>query len=308
MNQKQVDLALSFGRHFIREGHVADYIPELAKVDKGRAGICVMTKDGEVFSAGNVDDYFTIQSISKIINLGVALQTCGYEHVFAKVKMEPSGDAFNSIIKLDTDGHIPFNPMINSGAIVVTSFLQPEFTFDEMLEWTKKLCMDDTLTLDEDVYHSELATGDRNRSIAYLLKSNNVISGNIEEILDLYFKMCSIRVTAKSLAGLGLVLANNGVNPFTEERLLDHRVVTMLKTLMLTCGMYDGSGEFAAKVGMPAKSGVGGGILSFVNHKAGIGTFGPSLDSKGNSIVGMKMMEYLSQELHLHIFDYEPEI
>lgn len=308
MNQKHVDLALAFGRHFIREGHTADYIPELAKVNKSLAGICVMTKDGEVFSAGDVDESFTIQSISKIVNLGVALQTCGYERVFEKVKVEPSGDAFNSIIKLDTDGHIPFNPMINSGAIVITSFLQPRFTFEEMLEWTRKLCMDPTLTLDENVYHSELATGDRNRSIAYLLKSNGVITGNVEEILELYFKMCSIRVTAKSLAGLGLVIANDGVNPFTEERLLDKRVVTMLKTLMLTCGMYDGSGEFAAKVGLPAKSGVGGGILSFVNRKAGIGTFGPSLDPKGNSIVGMKMMEYLSQELHLHIFDYDPEI
>lgn len=308
MLQKHVDLALSFGRHFISEGHVADYIPELAKVDKSLSGICVMTKDGEVFSAGNVNEYFTIQSISKIINLGIALQTCGYERVFAKVKMEPSGDAFNSIIKLDTDGHIPFNPMINSGAIVVASFLQPRFTFEELLEWTKKLCMDPTLTLDEDVYQSELATGDRNRSIAYLLKSNNVISGNIEEILDLYFKMCSIRVTAKSLAGLGLILANNGTNPFTGENLLDNRVVMMLKTLMLTCGMYDGSGEFAARVGMPAKSGVGGGILSFVNNKAGVGTFGPALDAKGNSIVGMKMMEYLSHELNWHIFASEPAL
>lgn len=307
MYQKHVDLALSFGRHFIQEGHTADYIPELAKVDKTLSGICIMTKDGNVYSAGNVDEPFTIQSISKIISLGIALQTCGYERVFAKVRMEPSGDAFNSIIKLDTDGHIPFNPMINSGAIVIASFLQPRFTFEELLDWTKRLCMDPTLTLDEDVYHSELSTGDRNRSIAYLLKSNNVINGNIEEILDLYFKMCSIRVTAKSLAGLGLVIANNGKNPFTGEVLLTDRVVTMLKTLMLTCGMYDGSGEFAAKVGMPAKSGVGGGILSFVNHKAGVGTFGPALDSKGNSIVGMKMLEYLSHELHWHIFDSEPE-
>ncbi len=308
MFQKDVELALAFGRHFTNEGHTADYIPELAKVNRALSGICVMTKEGEVFSAGDVDEYFTIQSISKIVSLAIAMQVCGYERVFEKVNMEPSGDSFNSIIKLDTRSEIPYNPMINSGAIVVASLLEPRITFEEMLDWTKKLCMDDTLELDENVYHSELATGARNRSIAYLLLSKGVINGNVEDILELYFKMCSIKVTAKSLAGLGLVIANNGVNPFTKERLLSNRVVTTVKTLMLTCGMYDGSGEFAVKVGLPAKSGVGGGILSFVNHKAGIGTFGPALDAKGNSIAGIKMMQYLSQELHLHIFDSELEI
>ncbi len=305
MLQKDIDLALAFGRHFIKEGQTADYIPELAKVNRALSGICVMTKEGDVFSAGDVDEYFTIQSISKIVGLAIAMQVCGYDRVFEKVNMEPSGDAFNSIVNLDTKSDIPYNPMINSGAIVIANMLQSKITFEQFLDYTKMLCMDDTLGFDEAVYESELATSARNRSIAYLLLSKGVITEEVEETLELYFKMCSIKVNAKSLAGLGLVIANNGVNPFTGERLLDTRAVTTLKTLMLTCGMYDGSGEFAVKVGLPAKSGVGGGIVSFVNHQAGIGTFGPALDHKGNSIAGIKMMEYLSKELHLHIFDSE---
>ena len=188
-------------------------------------------------------------------------------------------------------------------AIVVVDFLQPYYSFEEILAYAKKLCMDENLSLDESVYHSELATGSRNRSIAYLLHSKGLIHDNIEEVIDLYFKLCSIRVSAKSLAGFGLILANDGINPFTGEVLLEKGIAKVVKTLMLTCGLYDGSGEFAVKAGIPAKSGVGGGILSFVNHQAGIGTFGPSLDAKGNSIAGIRMLEHLSQNLHLHILD-----
>lgn len=306
MIQNYLDKAVSYGKQFVTEGAAASYIPELSKANIQHVGICVMKPNGEIFSSGDADQYFTIQSISKIMTLAIALQTHGYNEIFNKVKMEPSGDAFNSIVKLDTDGHIPFNPMINSGAIVITNFLQPHFSFEELLEHMKILCMDDSLTLNQAVYESERSTGFRNRSIAYLLKSKDVITGEVEDTLDLYFKLCSIQVTVKSLAGFGLLLANNGVHPFTGEKLMEPHVAKTIKTLMLTCGMYDGSGEFAVKIGMPAKSGVGGGILSFVNAKAGIGVFGPSLDEKGNSVAGVKMLEYLSQELHLHIFDTNP--
>ena len=185
---------------------------------------------------------------------------------------------------------------------------KPIVYFEELLEHMKVLCMDDSLTLNQAVYESEHSTGFRNRSIAYLLKSKGILQEDVEETLELYFKLCSIQVTAKSLAGFGLLLANNGVQPFTGERLIDENVVKTIKTLMLTCGMYDGSGEFAVKIGMPAKSGVGGGVLSFVNGRAGIGVFGPSLDEKGNSIAGVKILEYLSKELNLHIFDSNPMI
>ena len=304
--QNYLDKAVSYGRQFVSEGACASYIPELSKADGRQVGICVMKPDGEIFTSGDAHQYFTVQSISKIMNLAIALQTHGYNEIFNKVKMEPSGDAFNSIIKLDTDGQIPFNPMINSGAIVITSFLKPHYSFEELLERMKILSLDDSLTLNQAVYESENATGFRNRSIAYLLKSKGVITGDVEEILDLYFKLCSVQVTVKSLAGFGLLLANNGIQPFTGERLIEKDVAKTIKTLMLTCGLYDGSGEFAVKIGMPAKSGVGGGILSLVNNKAGIGVFGPSLDEKGNSVAGVKMLEYLSKELHLHIFDNDP--
>lgn len=306
MIQQYLDQALSYGQQFVQQGNVATYIPELANADKRITGLCILTKSGKCYSSGAAEEYFTIQSISKILNLAIALQTYGYKEVFGKVKLEPSGDAFNSIIKLDTDSHIPFNPMINSGAIVIVDFLQPRYSFEDIMEYAKKLCMDDSLSLDDSVYHSELLSGSRNRSIAYLLHSKGLIHDNVEEVIDLYFKLCSIRVSAKSLAGFGLILANDGTNPFTGEVLLEKGIAKVVKTLMLTCGLYDGSGEFAVKAGIPAKSGVGGGILSFVNHEAGIGTFGPSLDSKGNSIAGIRMLEYLSQNLHLHILDNDP--
>lgn len=306
MIQTYLDQALSYGQQFIYQGNVASYIPELANADTRQNGICILCKNGNCYASGDSETYFTIQSISKVLNLAIALQTYGYKEVFGKVKLEPSGDAFNSIIKLDTDSHIPFNPMINSGAIVIVDFLQPRYTFEEILAFAKKLCMDDNLSLDENVYHSELSTGSRNRSIAYLLHSKGLIHDNVEEVIDLYFKLCSIRVSAKSLAGFGLILANDGINPFTGEVLLEKGIAKVVKTLMLTCGLYDGSGEFAVKVGIPAKSGVGGGILSFVNHEAGIGVFGPSLDPKGNSIAGIHMLEHLSHHLHLHILDNDP--
>ena len=308
MIQEYLDKAVAYGKQFVSEGAVATYIPELSKGDPNQVGVCMMKTDGEILVSGDAEQYFTIQSISKIMTLAIALQARGYHEIFDKVKMEPSGDAFNSIVELDSEGRVPFNPMINSGAIVITSFLKPNFSFEQLLEFMKILCMDDTLTLNEAVYQSEKATGFRNRSIAYLLKSKGILTEDVEETLDLYFKLCSIQVTVKSLAGFGLLLANDGIQPFTGKRLIDANVAKTIKTLMLTCGMYDGSGEFAVTIGMPAKSGVGGGLLSFVNNKAGIGVFGPALDKKGNSVAGVKILEYLSKELHLHIFDTNPRI
>ena len=297
-----LETALEKGREIIPEGNVATYIPELGKADKNKLGICICTPDGSVYRAGDTDTRFTIQSISKVISLAVALETCGFETVFGKVGMEPSGEAFNSLVELDLNSNRPFNPMINSGALTISSLLHPEYTFKQMTEFARKLCLDPSIELDAAVFQSEMSHLSRNRAIAYLLESKGIIETGVEESLKLYTQMCSLRVSAESLANLGLVLAGDGVHPKTGEQLISPRTAEVVKTIMLTCGMYDGSGEFAVRVGIPTKSGVGGGLLSVVNNRMGIGVYGPSLDHKGNCIAGHPLLEYLSQELKLHIF------
>lgn len=298
-----LERAIGKGREEIVFGETASYIPELGRVDKNQLGVCVYTCDGKKESLGDTNVRFTIQSISKVITLAVALERCGFYKIFEKVGMEPSGDAFNSLIKLDLSNNYPYNPMINSGAIAIASYLTPIISFRKMLDITRKLCMDEEITLNTDVYLSEMNNISRNKAIAYLLESKGIIAGgSVQESLDFYVRMCSLNITAESLANFGLVLAQGGLHPETGERLLDEDVVRVVKTIMLTCGMYDGSGEFAVHVGVPSKSGVGGGILSVVDKKMGIGLFGPALDSKGNSIAGRCILRSLSKELHLHMF------
>ncbi len=305
MLEDAVKSAWQYGRRFLLNGKVADYIPELSKASPVYLGVCVHTMDGKTVEYGDVDQRFTIQSISKVITLAMALELLGFDKVFSHVMMEPSGDSFNSILKLDTASNRPYNPMINAGAIDVIGLLAPEVSFETLLAFARTICMDDGIELDMDVYRSEAFTGDRNRAIGYLLKSKGVLSGDVLSTVDLYFRMCSLSVTARSLARLGQILANGGVNPVTGERLLSAQTVRTIKTLMLTCGMYDRSGELAVRVGIPSKSGVGGGIMSCVEKCMGIGIYGPSLDEKGNSIGGVYLLEHLSKEMHLHIFDSE---
>ncbi len=303
MIEQLLQKAVQVGRPFIEKGEVATYIPELGNADKNKLGICVHTLDGGRFACGDVHDRFSIQSISKVITLAAALELCGFDTVFENVGMEPSGDAFNSLIKLEISGSHPYNPMINSGAIAVASYTQPRISFSNMLALTQQLCHDKGVVLDEKVYHSEMENVARNRAIAYLLESKGVIKGNVEEALDFYVRMCSLSVTAEGLANLGLLLANDGVDPNGGGRLLESDTVRVVKTIMLTCGMYDGSGEFAVRVGLPTKSGVGGGLLSLADGQMGIGIYGPALDIKGNSIAGEQMLRFLSSQLHLHMFD-----
>ena len=303
MLEQLLQQAIEVGRPFIAQGEVATYIPELGNADKNKLGICVHTLDGKCYACGDVDTRFSIQSISKVITLAAALELCGFDTVFENVGMEPSGDAFNSLLKLEISGSHPYNPMINSGAIAVASYTQPKISFENMLALTRQLCHDDGIVLDEKVYHSEMENVARNRAIAYLLESKGVIKGNVEQALDFYVRMCSLSVTAQSLANLGLLLANDGMNPYGGGRLLESETVRVVHTIMLTCGMYDGSGEFAVRVGLPTKSGVGGGLLSLADGKMGIGIYGPALDAKGNSIAGEQMLRYLSAQLHLHLFD-----
>ena len=292
------------GLKMTSEGRCADYIPELAKADPNAFGIYALDEKGRSLALGDVDTRFSIQSISKVINLAVSLKYRGFRDTFSHVMMEPSGDSFNSILKLDTRSSLPFNPMINAGAIQIVSLLADDFSFEELMQFSRELCMDPDICLDEDVYHSERETGDRNRSIVYLLKSKGVLQSDPDRTIDLYFKMCSLSVTAKSLAGLGIMLANGGLNPFTKKHWLAPEYVRTIKSIMFTCGMYDFSGEFGVKVGIPGKSGVGGGLVCAVKGPYGIGLYGPALDKYGNSVAGVKAMEHISHRLGLHVFEY----
>lgn len=303
MIQHKLEEAMAYARPFMKEGKVATYIPELAKGDANQLGACIATVKGDVFHAGDWQQEFTIQSISKTMSLIMALQSTGYDHVFSKVGVEPTGDAFNSIVKLETRTVHPLNPMINAGAIAVASCCAgAKNSFDDFLALIRRLCKRQSIALNEAVYLSEKQAGDRNRSMAYLMQNDHVLDCPAEEALDIYFKMCSVNVTTQDLANYALLLANNGVDVQTGEQVVEGWIVRIIKTLMVTCGMYDGSGEFAMKVGIPAKSGVGGGIMACVERTMGVAVFSPGLDSRGNSIGAYHVLEYLSHHLGLHYF------
>lgn len=290
-------------KQFNNNGKVASYIPELSNANPDDFSLCVISNDKKIYKSGNYDTLFTIQSISKVVSLLQALELYGFEGVFRYVGVEPTGDTFNSMIRLETQTHIPFNPMINAGAIEVVGLLNNRISFEEYLSFLRKLCGRDNITVNKKVYLSEKKTGMKNRAIAYLLANDNILQGEVEKILDFYFKMCSIEVNTVDIARIGSVLSNNGMDIFTGERLIKEEYTTIAKTLMFTCGLYDGSGEFAVKVGIPAKSGVGGGIMGSSKNGLGIGVYSPALDSKGNSVCGIKAFEILSSELKLHTFD-----
>ena len=304
--QAIINEAMETARKKISHGHVATYIPELGKVDPDQLGICIYPLTGEKICVGDYDVRFTMQSISKVIMLIVALEVCGVKKVFEKVGAEPSGEAFNSLVELDLNDSRPYNPLINSGALAVCGLLLPEVSFQDMLRFTRAICSDPDIVLNEDVFDSEMKTCSRNRSIAYLLESKGIITTDVEDTLRFYTKMCSMNVTAEALANIGKKLANDGVCELTGKRYMSSKTARIVKTLMLTCGMYDGSGTFAINVGIPTKSGVGGGLLSVSDKRAGIGVFGPSLDEKGNSIAGCKLLREISNELRLNLF-YDPE-
>ncbi len=296
--------AYEIGSAVTGTGKVADYIPELAKADRRAFGVAMLDGQGRSLCFGDADTRFSIQSVCKVIILALSLKIKGFRETFSHVMMEPSGDAFNSILKLDTRSNLPFNPLINAGAIQVVSTLVNDLSFEQMMEFARVLCMDEEICLDEAVYHSEFESGDRNRAITYLLKSKGVLLGDPEKTLDLYFKLCSLSVSARSLASLGLVISNDGVNPFSGEHLISRQYVRTVKSLMFTCGLYDYSGRFGVTVGVPAKSGVGGGLMCAARGPMGIGLYGPALDEFGNSVAGVKAMEHLSRRLNLHVFDY----
>jgi glutaminase len=289
----------------VNDGEVATYIPELAKANPDHFGICLTTLDGTCHAFGDCDQEFTIQSISKPLVYGIALAALGREGVHKKVGVEPTGDAFNAII-LDEKTRRPFNPMVNAGAIA-TAALVPGKTLAERRESvlaTFSAAAGRRLSIDEKVYQSELDTGHRNRAIAHLMLNFGMIEGDVTEILDLYFMQCSILVNCRDLAMIGATLANVGTNPVTKEHVFETASVQDVLSVMFTCGMYDYAGEWAVRVGIPAKSGVAGGILAVINRQFGIGTYSPRLDAQGNSLRGIKACADLADELGLHAFNF----
>lgn len=288
----------------VDEGKVADYIPELAKANPDWFAISIVSVNGQSVDVGDHKQEFTIQSVSKPFMFGIALEQFGREHVLSKVGVQPIGEAFNSIT-LDEESNRPFNPMINAGAIAAADLVVgkdfPE-RVTRMLDTFSRYC-GRQVYINSSVYASERSTGHRNRAMGHLMLNFGMVSPSIEETLDLYFQQCSIMVTSHDLAMIGATLANGGVNPVTNERAIESQYVKDLLAVMHTCGMYDYAGEWAYRVGIPAKSGVGGGIVAVVPGQVGIGIFSPRLDVKGNSVRGVKVCRELADRFGLHMFE-----
>ncbi len=289
----------------LHEGELASYIPELAKADPDWLGICLVTMDGVVYSVGDTDQLFTIQSISKPFVYATALADRGREFVAGKVGVEPSGDAFNSI-SLNPQTGAPLNPMINAGAIATTSLVAGETPTAQWrrIEASLATFAGRNINVDESVYRSESETGFRNRAIAWMLKNFGIIDGEPMASLENYFRQCSILVDCRDLAYMAATLANGGVHPLTGTRALPAEHVERVLSVMATCGMYDFAGSWLYEVGMPAKSGVGGGIIAVLPGRFGIGIFSPRLDKKGNSVRGIEVCKRLSRDFSLHVFSH----
>jgi glutaminase len=289
------------------DGVVADYIPELAKADPEWLGISIVTADGQSFDLGDFRQLFSIQSVSKPFLFGLALEDHGRDAVLNRVGVEPTGEAFNAIV-LDENSNRPFNPMVNAGAIATADLIAgkdfPE-RVTRMLQMFGRFAGRDVY-VDNSVFMSERATGHRNRAIVHLMRNFGMVGEHFEESLELYFQQCSVLVTCHDLAVMGATLANGGVNPVTGERAIRAEFVKDLLSIMLTCGMYDYAGEWAFRVGLPAKSGVAGGVVAVVPGRLGIGIFSPRLDAKGNSVRGVKVCEELSRRFGLHAFESSP--
>jgi glutaminase len=284
-------------------GNVADYIPELGKADPDHFGISLATLDGHVYEVGDSRVAFTIQSMSKPFVFALALDTLGAARVESVIGVEPSGDPFNSI-RLNADNH-PFNPMVNAGAIACSGLIR-EARGDGAFDYIRRALgrfAGRELGFDEAVYASESATGDRNRAIGYLLRNSTVIKDDVGKVLEVYFRQCAVLVTARDIAIMAATLANRGINPLTGEQVVTPYAVSRTLSVMTSSGMYDYAGEWIYRVGIPAKSGVAGGILAALPARLGLGSYSPRLDSHGNSVRGIKVCEALSSHYDLHMLN-----
>ena len=287
------------------KGTVATYIPQLARVNPNQFAMSVALPSGEVYSAGCSTSLFSIQSISKVFTLTIALGKFG-DSLWKRVGREPSGDPFNSIVQLEHEAGRPRNPFINAGAIAIADLImqghEPKEILAEILQFVRFVANDESIVIDEKVARSELETGARNASLAHFMASFGHFENPVDKVLGTYFHHCSIAMSTQQLAKSGLYLANNGINPQSNTCVVSPKRAKRINALMLTCGHYDGSGEFVYKVGLPGKSGVGGGILAIAPNKASIAVWSPGLDVIGNSKLGTQALEMLAHETGWSVF------
>lgn len=284
-------------------GKVADYIPALAEVDPAHFGIAIETLAGGTIAQGDAEICFSIQSISKVFTFAMVLRHMG-EEIFKSVGREPSGNPFNSLVQLEYEKGIPRNPFINAGALVVTDRLMELYPRpkEAILDFVRNLCGNDDIYYDRRVAKSELLHADRNRALAYFMKSFGNIHNDVEALIDVYCHQCSISMNCVDLARSFQFLANKGINPTDGERILTESKAKRLGALMATCGFYDESGDFAFRVGLPGKSGVGGGIVAYLPGKLSIAVWSPELDQHGNSLIGIETLERFTTEIASSIF------
>ncbi|WP_206601397.1 glutaminase A [Indiicoccus explosivorum] len=306
MTQSYLEEVLEKSRPYTKEGRVASYIPELGEADPDTLGIALTECGGGSYEAGDHQQIFTLQSISKVLSLLLALEDQGKDQVFSIVGQEPTGDPFNTVEYLETEAkNKPFNPMVNSGAIAVASMIKGrdvDDRFGRILDFIRQVAGNPDLKLNEEVYQSEKRTGARNRSLAYFMESMGLIEPDVEDVLDLYFRFNSINVTVHDLANIGCVLANRGKIPGRQDWLIAEEHVETAVTIMFMAGMYNASGEFAIEIGFPSKSGVSGGIMSVVPGQMGISIIGPAIGPRGNSTAGVHILKTLSADRQLHLF------
>lgn len=290
-------------------GSLAEYIPELADAEPERLGAVFAMTDGTIYGAGDIDSPFTIQSISKPFVYALALAERGFDEVLAKVGVEPSGEAFNQI-SLEIGTGRPFNPMINAGALASHALVGPRGGDPE--ERTRRVIdglsafAGRKLSIDESVCSSEMESAHRNLAIAHMLRSYDILEEDPRAVVDGYIRQCSVLVTTTDLAVMAATLANHGLNPRTGERVVDEAVIRQVLSVMATCGMYDAAGDWATQVGIPAKSGVAGGLIGALPGQVGIATLSPRLDRHGNSVRGVRLFEQFSSDMGLHVMSVPP--
>ncbi len=294
-----------YERHLTLDAQPASYYPpDMPESEKHHFGMAVTTVDGVLFQLGDTQYPFPLHSISKVFTYAQALEDRGRAAVLSRVGVEPSGDSFNSIT-FDEANNRPFNPMINAGALVAANLARGadrDEKVGRILERLRIYAANPDLHVDADVLATELVSNDRNLALSYLMRSQGMLDGDLEENISVYLSICSVKVTARDLAVMGATLANGGLNPFTGQRALQRSFVRDIVTVMTTCGMYDAAGQWAYDVGLPAKSSVSGGILVVMPGRNGSGFFSPGLDRYGNSIRGVNLCRELSEQFGLHVF------
>ncbi|MEE4198003.1 MAG: glutaminase [Bacteroidales bacterium] len=290
-------------RPLTHKGRVADYIPALARVSSEKLGISVSTINGQTYHVGDVEEKFSIQSISKVFSLSLAIGKMD-ENIWTRIGREPSGNAFNSLVQLEYEHGIPRNPFVNAGALVVTDILISNLKdpYSDYLDFVRSLCVSGDVGYNTEVARSEKETGFTNAAMVNFLRSHKNIKNDVNQVLDVYYHHCSIDMTLKELSLSFLYLSNHGVVPCSNQRVLTRSQAKRINALMLTCGTYDEAGDFAYLAGIPAKSGVGGGIAAIIPNRLSIAVWSPALNKKGNSLAGVKALELFTTKTGMSIF------